>query len=179
MDKIVLQLYVRANTHKAKVYKKPCTKIGRVACHDTPESTIAKLTTDVRPSPRHSATAWHASSALRSRIRRICQSLLVTGFIDITLDLVSAGFLVEHAGYSDVERIDPSLMSSGLTKPATPMAATITSARRMCSRTSLVPVWHSVTVALTALRVNNRPMVRPMVMPRPSTHTSLPSKSMS
>ncbi len=39
-----------------------------------------------------------------------------------------------------------------------------------------MPVWHSVTVALTALRVSSRPMLRPTVVPRPTTTMCLPAR---
>ena len=70
--------------------------------------------------------------------------------------------------------IAPCLTMSAVTMSGTPAAATITSALRVCAARSAVPVWHSVTVALTALRVSSRPMVRPTVVPRPTTTTSLP-----
>ena len=59
-------------------------------------------------------------------------------------------------------------------KWALPSAATTISARRMCAAKSLVAECVIVTVALSRLRVNNKPSGRPTVNPRPTTTTSAP-----
>ena len=49
------------------------------------------------------------------------------------------------------------------------------SAVLVCAARSLVPVWHSVTVAFSVRRVSSRPRARPTVIPRPMTVTSAPA----
>ena len=58
---------------------------------------------------------------------------------------------------------------------ATPAAATTMSAARRCEARSRVPVWQSVTVAFSLLRVSSSPSGRPTVTPRPTMQTSAPA----
>src|SRR5215210_2771428 len=73
----------------------------------------------------------------------------------------------------------PGRTLSGVTRPGTPAAATMMSARRRWPCTSWVPVWHRVTVAFSARRVSSRPSGRPTVTPRPTTTTSAPASATS
>src|SRR5690606_6457585 len=68
----------------------------------------------------------------------------------------------------------PGLTMSGVISPGEPAAATTMSARLTSAARSRVPVWHSVTVAFSLRRVSSRPIVRPTVMPRPTTATRAP-----
>ena len=72
----------------------------------------------------------------------------------------------------------PGATISGVMMPGLPAAEMTTSARRTCSARSVVPVWQMSTVALTSLRPRSRPMERPTVTPRPTTHTLRPARSM-
>src|SRR6478672_6900718 len=69
----------------------------------------------------------------------------------------------------------PGLTMSLVTMPGTPAAAMTMSAWRTSAARSLVPVWHSVTVAFSLLRVRMSPSGRPTVRPRPMTTTLAPA----
>ena len=66
---------------------------------------------------------------------------------------------------------------SAVISPATPAAATTTSARRTSAARSRVPVWQSVTVQFSLRRVSSSPSGRPTVTPRPTTVTRAPASS--
>src|SRR3954454_13965634 len=69
----------------------------------------------------------------------------------------------------------PGFTSAEVISPGTPAAATTMSAVRTCAARSRVPVWHSVAVAFSLLRVSRSPSGRPTVTPRPTTTTSAPA----
>ena len=87
--------------------------------------------------------------------------------------VLPSGFVTRETPTSST--IAPGLTLSAVTIEGEPAAATITSALRRCSSKFTVPVWVSVTVALTSLRVRSDPMGRPTVIPRPITTTFLPA----
>ena len=69
----------------------------------------------------------------------------------------------------------PGLTISAVSSPGRPAATTTMSAVLVCAARSLVPVWHSVTVAFSVRLVSSRPSARPTVIPRPMTVTSAPA----
>src|SRR5690606_6934145 len=156
---------------------RPC---GRPSCL---HSALTRSTACYRP-PR---PAWRSadSTTLDRSIARVmgptppglgeCQEDLAmasAAMSPATLDLPVSGSVTRLTPTST--SATPSLTRSPVTMPGTPAAATMTSAVRVCAARSRVPVWHRVTVALPALRVSRRPMLRPTVVPRPMTTTSAP-----
>ena len=71
----------------------------------------------------------------------------------------------------------PGLTMSAVSRPGRPAAITTMSAVLVCAARSLVPVWHSVTVAFSVRLVSSRPRARPTVIPRPMTVTSAPARA--